>query len=268
MRNPRGRFAAFVRVSAIAAVALTITSPVSAQFGGIKKKLKSATGQATETAAAPQQTAAGAPADGAVVLTDDVVGQLIAGLEAAQAEREAAAKADTPYGRYQQALAAYDVAKPKCEAAQQTFPSRMAADQKLADKYGKLVDKMVEAQSKGDLKTGAAYGDSAMAMMDPSCTVKQPQQPDNYYEDKRKIDAGAEQSEPSTPRPWRKSRRSSGAARLRVISRNRRRTRFRSAAMSSSCSSASTRRPLGRRSPLQRRPRRLLRPRHRHRHRR
>ena len=123
-----------------------------------------------------------------------MVSQLIAGLKAGQAQREAAAKADTPYGRYQQALAAYEVAKPKCEAGQQTFPNRMAADDKLGAKYSAYVDKMVAAQTKGDQKTGAAYGDSAMAMMDPSCTVKQPQQPDNYYEDKRKIDSDAEQS--------------------------------------------------------------------------
>ena len=154
MRNVQGRLAAIVRAAGFAAVALSIATPASAQFGGLKKKLKSATAPATDAAAAPEQaTAAAAPAGGTVVLTDDVVDQLIAGLKAGQAQREAAAKADTPYGRYQQALAAYEVAKPKCEAAQQTFPNRMAADDKLGTKYSAYVDKMVAAQTKGDQKT-------------------------------------------------------------------------------------------------------------------
>jgi hypothetical protein len=35
-----------------------------------------------------------------VVFTDDLVGQLLAGLKAGKAERDAAARKDTPYGRY------------------------------------------------------------------------------------------------------------------------------------------------------------------------
>ena len=44
---------------------------------------------------------------------------------------------------------------------------------------------MVKAQEKGDQKLAATYGDSAMAMMDPSCIVKQPKQPDDYYDAQR-----------------------------------------------------------------------------------
>ncbi len=194
MRNVPGRLAAIVRAAASVAVALSLASPASAQFGGLKKKLKSAT--ATEAAATATEAAgvpAPAPAGGTVVLTDDVVDQLISGLEAAAAERQAAATADTPYGRYHRAMAAYEVAKPKCEAAQQTFPNRMAGDEKMSNKYSGFVDKMVAAQTKGDQQTALAYNDSAMTMMDPSCVVKQPQQPDQYYETKRDVDYQAEQ---------------------------------------------------------------------------
>ena len=50
------------------------------------------------------------------------------GLRAAQAEREAAMKEDTPYGRFKKADAAYQAAKPKCEAAQPGFYQRGAAN--------------------------------------------------------------------------------------------------------------------------------------------
>jgi hypothetical protein len=129
-----------------------------------------------------------------IVLTADVVDHLVAGLKAGEADRQAASKEDTPYGRYMRAQAAYETAKPKCEQAQQTFPNRMAADEKLMDKYQRLVDKMVDAQGKGDQRTAAIYTDSAMAMQDPSCIVKQPPQPDDYYEAQRNIDSRAEKT--------------------------------------------------------------------------
>ena len=129
------------------------------------------------------------------MLDETTVGQLIAGLEAGRAERDRAATEDTPYGRYRKAVAAYAVAQPKCQAAQQTFPQRMAGNQKLSDQYSALVDKMVAAQAKGDQKLMAVYSDSAMAMQDPSCTIKQPQQPDDYYEAQREADSRAEKQE-------------------------------------------------------------------------
>ncbi len=203
MQTAQGRVAALVRAAGLVAVALTLATPAWAQFGGLKKKLKAATtteaGSAAAEAAgaptaAPAPTTGPAATGGTVVLSDDVIADLINGLKAADAERQAALKSDTPYGRYHTALAAYDVAQPKCQAAQATFPNRMAADPKLGDKYSAFVDKMMAAQTKGDQKATLAWSDSAMNMMDPSCTVKKPEQPSSYYEDKRLVDASAEQA--------------------------------------------------------------------------
>jgi hypothetical protein len=123
------------------------------------------------------------------------VSQLLAGLKAGQAERQAAAKEDTPYGRYKKAEAAYAMAQPKCQAGQQTFAQRAAANQKMMDKYSALTEKMVAAQGKGDYKLMEIYQDSAMAMQDPSCVVKQPKQPDDYYQAQREVDSRAEKKE-------------------------------------------------------------------------
>jgi len=54
---------------------------------------------------------------------------------------------------------------------------------------------MVAAQGKGDHELSAVYQDSAMAMQDPSCVVKQPSQPDDYYEAQRAMDSRAEKQE-------------------------------------------------------------------------
>jgi hypothetical protein len=201
MQTAQGRLAAIVRAAGLVAVALTLATPAAAQFGGLKKKLKATTANeagsaAAEAAGVPAAAPAAAPAatGGTVVLSDDVVADLINGLKAADAERKAALTSNTPYGHYHTALAAYEAAQPKCQAAQATFPNRMAADPKLADKYSGFIDKMMAAQTKGDPKATVVWSDSAMNMMDPSCTVKKPEQPSSYYEDKRKVDAGAEES--------------------------------------------------------------------------
>ena len=197
------RLAALTRLVAATAVLLAIATPAAAQFGGLKKKLKSAT--ASEAAskataavvpeAAAPETVAPAGNGGTIVLDEDVVVQLLAGLEAGRAERSRAAAEDTPYGRYRQATAAYAEASPKCQAAQQTFPQRMAGNDKLSDRYSALIDRMAAAQGKGDQKMAAVYLDSAMAMQDPSCTVKQPTQPDDYYEAQREVDSRVEKQE-------------------------------------------------------------------------
>jgi hypothetical protein len=201
MQTAQGRLAAMVRAAGFLAVALTLASPASAQFGGLKKKVKAATtseagSAAAEAAGVPAAAPAAAPGatGGTVVLSDDVVADLINGLKAADAERQAAKKADTPYGRYHTALAAYEAAKPKCDAAMQGLGTRMVADNKLGDRYNGYVEKMSAAQVKGDQKAAMAWNDSAMALIDASCLVKQPEQPSSYYEDKRKVDAGAEES--------------------------------------------------------------------------
>jgi hypothetical protein len=195
MRKTSGLIA-LMRLAACAAVGLGLASPAAAQFGGLKKKLKAAAG--SEAAAEGQKPAAqtpdaGARAGGSIVLTADVVDHLVVGLKAAKAARLAAQKEDTPNGRYLKASAAYDTAKTTCQEAQRTFPNRMVANQKLSDRYSALVDKMVAAQTKGDAKLVQVYSDSAMAMQDPSCVVKQPTQPDDYYEAQRAADTRAEQ---------------------------------------------------------------------------
>ena len=187
MLSSSGRLAIGARFAVIALVACAMATQATAQFGGLRKKIKSPVKQ--ETASAPNNDG------GMVVLTGDVVNQLLTGLEAGQAEREAATKEDTPYGRYKRDQAAYEVAKPKCEAAQPGFYQRGAADNKMLDKYSALTEKMVAAQGKGDMKRMAIYQDSAMAMIDPSCVVKQPEQPKDYYETERAVEARAEAKE-------------------------------------------------------------------------
>jgi hypothetical protein len=174
------------RLAVATLVALALATPASAQFGGLRKKLKPK----------PNQEAAAPVAQGGtIVLTTEVVDQLLTGLKAGQAEREAAAKEDTPYGRYKKAEAAYAVAQPKCEAAQQTFPQRAAGNQKMLDKYSALTQRMVDAQGKHDYKLMEIYQDSAMGMQDPSCVVKKPEQPSDLYQAQREVDIRAEKQE-------------------------------------------------------------------------
>jgi hypothetical protein len=69
-----------VAVLAVTAlVALAIATPASAQFGSLRKKVKAKTVQET-----PPAAESGAPADqgGTIVLTSDVVAQLLTGLKA------------------------------------------------------------------------------------------------------------------------------------------------------------------------------------------
>jgi hypothetical protein len=199
MRSPYRRLVAIARLTVATLVALAIATPASAQFGGLKKKLKPKVGQEGSSRASDkdyepptEDAAAGAPG-GTIVLTEDVVSQLLAGLKAGQVEREAASKEDTPYGRYKKAEAAYAVAQPKCEAAQQTLPQR--ATQKMSEKMNALNQKMLAAQSKHDYKLMEIYQDSVKAMIDPSCVVKNPEQPRDFYQAQREIDTRAEQQE-------------------------------------------------------------------------
>jgi hypothetical protein len=206
MRIYGGRTSALVRVAACAVVALGVATPAAAQFN-VKKKLKAAAGQ---EAAAEGEKAAGVPATpaagaapaanagggrgGAVVLTPEVVEKLLNGLQAAKAYHDAALSADTPYGRYNKALAAYEAAKTKCQEGQQAFINRMANDEKLSNQYTELLDKMMAAQSKQDYETAQRYQDQMLALQDPSCTVKQPKQPDSYYDAQRDIGEKADQA--------------------------------------------------------------------------
>jgi hypothetical protein len=192
------------RLAVITLAALAIATPASAQFGGLKKKLKAKAQQEAVSKAAeavtetPAEGAAPADRGGMIVLTKEVVDQLVAGLKAGQAERVAAAKQDTPFGRYQKAKAAYTVARPKCEKAQQAFYLRAESNKKLLNKWTAYNDKVTAAQEKGDLKLALVYQDSAFALQDPSCIVKEPEQPKGYYEAQRDLDTRAEKKEIET----------------------------------------------------------------------
>src|ERR687890_93242 len=127
-----------VRLALLSLTALALAHPASAQFGGLKKKLKKSSSQTDTTTSAP--AADPTPAQGgSVVLTADVVSKLITGLQAGQAEREAAAK--------------------------------------------------------GDTKLMQIYQDSVSLLQGgPSCLVKDPSQPDGYYELERAVDVRGERA--------------------------------------------------------------------------
>lgn len=192
------------RLAVITLAALALVSPASAQFGGLKKKIKAKAGQEAVSKAAGEVEAplkeGAAPGDrgGMIVLTRDVVNQLLAGLKAGQAERQAAARDDTPFGRYTKAKAAFAVAQPKCEKAHEAFYMRAASNDKLLKKYNAYNDKMMAVQEKGDTKLVTVYQDSGFALIDPSCIVKEPGQPNGYYEAQRDLDTRAEKKEIET----------------------------------------------------------------------
>ncbi|MEO8089121.1 MAG: hypothetical protein ABI703_02360 [Gemmatimonadales bacterium] len=189
------------RLAVIALAALAIATPASAQFGGLKKKVKAKAGQEAVSKAAGEVSAPLAedagPADrgGMIVLTKEVVNQLLAGLKAGQVEREAAAKEDTPFGRYTKAKAAYPLARAKCETAQQAFYMGAESNKKRFNKWTAYNDKVTAAQEKGDLKLAFAYQDSALAVQDPSCIVKEPEPPKGHYEAQRDLEIRAEKLE-------------------------------------------------------------------------
>ena len=188
-----------VRLLLAVLVGLSMGTPAAAQFKKIKDAVKNAEPKAATSAPkVPGQAAAAsapAPGDGGtIVVTPEVVDRLLAGFKAAKAEREKAEKEDTPSNRYNRAKAAYAAAKSKCEAAQMTWGQRVAADEKLGDRYSALVEKAMAAQQKGDM---VAYSDrmyEALGIIDPSCAVKDPQQPDDYYDAQRAVDERAEQA--------------------------------------------------------------------------
>jgi len=182
-----------LRLILLAVTALALTTPAAAQFGGLKKKLQSK-GQESATQAAPKETS-GAAAGGTVALTPEVVDHLLTGLKAGQAARDAGPRENTPYGRYEKSKAEYAAAKSKCDAAQQSFGQRAARDEKMINRYSGYTEKMAAAQGKGDTQLMQIYQDSMLAMIDQSCLVKQPTQPDDYYKMQQDAEAQAEQEE-------------------------------------------------------------------------
>jgi hypothetical protein len=169
-------------------VALTVSTPAAAQFGKIKDAIKKTDPKAATPAAqgAGQAPSAGAPTDGGmVVVTPEVVDRLLAADKAAKAEREKAVQEDTPYGRHIRAKAAYEAAQTKCGAAQATWAQRAVADEKLFNRYTALTDKAMAAQEKGDMAGYEARMYEALGVIDPSCTVKDPKQPDGFHDAER-----------------------------------------------------------------------------------
>ena len=200
MRNPNRRSVAIGYILAVLVIALGVATPASAQFGGLKKKLKGeaatkAVDKAIPDAAAPSETATAPGGDNStIVLTPETVDNLLAGIRAGKGERVKAEGEDTPYGRYKRAVAAYEVAKPKCDAAQQTWPTRLAANEKLMKRNEAIMNKMMAAMEKQDQKTQQIYADSMLGMVDASCLVKQPSQPSDLYDQQRAVDERAEQA--------------------------------------------------------------------------
>ncbi|HET9727677.1 MAG TPA: hypothetical protein VFP28_12230 [Gemmatimonadales bacterium] len=200
MRNSYGRMGALVRAGACVLVMLGVASPAAAQFGGLKKKLKSAAGQEAAAEGAKKagvdapaaNAAAGNAGGGTVVLTPAVVDQLLTGLNAIRAYRDSARMGDNSFGRYNRAVAAYDSAQAKCEASHQAFINRLASDEKLANQYSELLNKAGEAAGKGDRAAATRYQEQALAMQDKSCVVQQPTRPDDYNDTESDIDAKAE----------------------------------------------------------------------------
>ena len=181
-----------MRTLALVLLSLAVAAPASAQFK-VPKKVKDVTGaEKGKPAAAPAATGGG----GTLVLDDEVIDQMIKGLRARDAHKAAAAKEDTPYGHYLQRKTAYAEAKAKCDAAMQSYPARVSADPKLAeknaDKNSAYMDKMIAAQQKGDTAAQRMWGDSMAMIFDPACTVKDPPQPSDMYDQQRAVDSAAD----------------------------------------------------------------------------
>jgi hypothetical protein len=182
-----------VRIVLVAVLATVGVSPVAGQFGGLKKKLKTAAGapQAKEEPAPPGQPGGG-DGGGTIVLDDDVLDRYLVYFKTVQAEREAAKKEDTPYGRYLKADAAAQAAAAKCKAAQNAWPQRLTQDQKLMERANAISEKMAAAMEKGDTKLYQTHARSLTELMDPSCLVEPPTRPGDWSEMQRQVDERAE----------------------------------------------------------------------------
>ena len=183
------------RVAAFLVLTTAVATPLAAQIGALKKKARAAAGVTPAAEPSAQPAADGAGNGGTLVLDDEVIECLIKGFHAAKAERDAAAKSDTPYGRYVRQEAAYKAAKPKCDAAGQVFAQRLGGDQAMMEKNGRYLEMMMAAQQKQDTAAQRAWGDSMLMLQDPSCTVKEPVQPAGYFDSRRDVDARAEEAQ-------------------------------------------------------------------------
>ena len=178
-----------VRILAVALLAIALATPAAAQFD-VKKKVKSMTG------AEKAKPAAATGGGGMLVLDDEVIERIIKGMRAAQAYREDAAKANTPYGRHMQAKAAYAEAQPKCEEGRATYATRLTADPKLQKKSEVYMERFLAAQEKQDTAAARIWGDSiAVLQGGPACAVKDPVQPNDFHDQQQAVETGAAAAE-------------------------------------------------------------------------
>lgn len=187
METTYRRLAALTRIVAATLLALAVAPSISAQVN-VRKPLDQRGKWEVADEREPVDQRKTVAATETIVLTEEVVSRLISGLKAGQAERQRAEQEDTPYGRFQRGRAAYDAAKSKCKAAQQAFGARMASDEKLMAKYGKLQEQQLAALEKGDQEAAAGYQNQLLIMADSSCIIKEPARPDGYYDAQREID--------------------------------------------------------------------------------
>jgi hypothetical protein len=211
MTSTRGKL---FRATALLLLAAAAAAPVSAQIGGLKKKVRAAAGAPAPAEQGGRPVAAAGTGGEVLVLDDEVLDRLVAGIRAGQAERAAAAKSDTPYGRYNRAAAAYEEAKLKCDAAAQTHYQRMAASPAMMEKNNAYLEKMMAAMERQDTAAQRMWGDSMAALQDPSCTVKMPEKPGDYFDHQSAMEAQAEKKELETSGF---DRRELGQVRDRVI---------------------------------------------------
>jgi hypothetical protein len=110
--------------------------------------------------------------------------------------REDAAKASTPYGRHMQAKAAYAEAQPECEEGRATYATRLTADPKLQKKSEVYMERFLAAQEKQDTAATRIWGDSiAVLQGGPACAVKDPVQPNDFYDQQQAVETGAAAAE-------------------------------------------------------------------------
>ena len=181
-----------VRTLAMALLALAAATPAAAQIN-VKKKLPKVPGaEKGKPAAATAATGGG----GMLALDDEVIERIIKGMRAAKKYREDAGKANTPYGRHVQAKAAYTEAHSQCEAARSTYVTRVTADPKLQKKSEVYMERFLAAQEKQDTAALRIWSDSvAILQGGPACVVKDPPQPNDFYDQQQAVEQGAQKAE-------------------------------------------------------------------------
>ena len=71
----------------------------------------------------------------------------------------------------------------------------MVADPKFQEKNSRYLELMMKAQEKGDTAAQRVWGDSIAYLQDPACTVKDPQQPSDWYDQQQAVERNAEKAD-------------------------------------------------------------------------